>query len=89
MFTSRKRWLVGVSLALYLYFCLPATATLFYELYHLTGIGPVYWGYTVFKGGSYYFGVWDYRLPACVALALAVVVVPPLWSRLRRKGGIE
>lgn len=85
MFTSKKRWLIGTGLALYLYFLMPATAVMFYELYHLTGIGPVYWGYSLFKGAGYYFGVWDYQLHACVAVVLAAVTLPSLWSKLRGK----
>lgn len=85
MFASKKRWLIGIGLALYLYFLMPATAVVFYELYHATGIGPVYWGYTVFKGAGYYFSVWDYQLHACVAVVLLAVLLPPLWAKLRGK----
>ena len=34
-----KNWIIALAVALWLYLLLPHTATLFYELYHLTGIG--------------------------------------------------
>ena len=81
MFDSRNRWIVASLLGLYLYYLLPATAVLFYELYHLTGIGAVYWGYSAFKAGGYYFGVWEYQLVTCVLVTLLVGVVPALFKR--------
>ncbi len=35
--------------ALYCYFLLPATATVFYELYHWSQIDFIYWIYAIFK----------------------------------------
>jgi hypothetical protein len=69
---------------LYLYFLLPATAVVFYELYHLTGIGPIYWGYSAFKAGAYYFGIWEYRALACVLVSAVIVLIPALIKKLRR-----
>jgi TRAP-type mannitol/chloroaromatic compound transport system permease small subunit len=83
MLISKKRIVIATALALYLYFLLPATATMFYELYHFTEIGPIYWGYSAFKAAGYYFGVWPYQVHACIAVGLAVVVLPALWQRLR------
>jgi len=80
---TRRRTVIAVLAALYLYFLLPATATLFYELYHLTQIGPVYWGYSAFKAAAYYFGIWEYKLPACLAVAAVIVLVPMIIQRLR------
>jgi hypothetical protein len=84
MLKSKRRWLVAILTALYLYFLLPATATLFYELYHLTGLGFLYWGYTAFKAGGYYFGVWEYQILACFLVAAIIMLMPVLWHKLRR-----
>jgi glycerol-3-phosphate acyltransferase PlsY len=81
---SKRRWMVAIAAALYLYFLLPATANIFYELYHLTHIGPLYWGYSGFKAAGYYFGVYQYRLPACLLVAAAIIVMPVLFRKLRR-----
>jgi len=78
---SLKRCVVAVALAAYLYFLLPATATLFYELYHMTELGPMYWGYSAFKAAGYYFGVWPYQLHTCIALAALIIFLPMLWQR--------
>lgn len=83
MFTSKKRIVIAIALALYLYFLLPATATMFYELYHFTGFGPLYWVYGGFKAGGYYLGVWAYQIHTCIALGLAVLVIPALWQRVK------
>ena len=83
MLLSPRRWLIATLVAAYLYFLLPATATLFYELYHLTHIGPLYWGYSGFKAAGYYFGLWDYREVTCLALAAALVLLPPAWRTLK------
>ena len=69
--------------ALYLYFLLPATADMFYELYHLTHIGPIYWGYSGFKAAGYYFGVYEYRLLVCLLVAAAIILIPALVKKLR------
>lgn len=81
MFQSGRRWIVAVVVGLYLYYLLPATAALFYELYHLTQFGPIYWGYTAFKAGGYYFGIWDYQLLCCVLVALAIGLLPAAFNR--------
>jgi len=84
MFPFSKRWIIAIVIALYLYFLLPATAVMFYELYHLTELGPVYWGYSAFKAAGYYFGIWEYKPIACLALAAAIIVIPHLIRKLRR-----
>jgi hypothetical protein len=83
MIGSTRLWIAAVAVALYLYFLLPATAVIFYELYHLTGIEPVYWGYSAFKFAGYYFSIWPYQLLACVLAALAIVLVPTGIRKLR------
>ena len=85
MFLTTRRLVIAVAVGLYLYFLLPATAVLFYELYHLTGIGPVYWGYSVFKAGGYYFGIWQYQLLTCVLVSAAIVLIPGLIQKARHK----
>ncbi len=78
-----RRWIIAIAIALYLYFLLPATADMFYELYHLTKIDPVYWGYTGFKAAGYYFGVYPHRLLVCLSVAAAIIVIPALIKKLR------
>ncbi len=78
---SKKRVVIGLVLAGYMYFLLPATATFFYELYHLTGIDSVYWGYSIFKAAGYYFSVWPYQLQACIAVAAIIIFLPVVWQR--------
>lgn len=85
MFVTTKRLIIAIAVGLYLYFLLPATAVLFYELYHLTGIGPVYWGYSAFKAGGYYFGIWQYQLLTCVLVSAAIVLIPGLIQKVRNK----
>ena len=43
---------------LYLKFLLPATATLFYELYHLLHIEPFYWLYSALAVVAVLFDQW-------------------------------
>ena len=83
MLWSPRRWVIAFIVAGYLYYLLPATATLFYELYHVTDFGPIYWGYSGFKAAGYYFGIWPYHLHACLAVAGAIIILPPLWRNLR------
>jgi len=75
--------IIAIAVVQYLYFLLPATAVLFYELHHLTGVDSIYWGYTIFKAGGYYFGIWPYKLLACAAVAAAIVIIPLLYRQLR------
>ena len=84
MNVSRRVWVIAIMVGLYLYFLLPATAVMFYELYHLTGIGPIYWGYSAFKAGGYYFGVWEYQALACVLVSAVIVLIPALINKKRR-----
>jgi hypothetical protein len=80
---AKSRWIIAIAIALYLYFLLPATADVFFALYHLTHIGPLYWGYSGFKAAGYYFGIYEYRLLACLVLAAAIIVIPALFKKLR------
>jgi glycerol-3-phosphate acyltransferase PlsY len=80
---SKRRWIIAIAAGLYLYFLLPATADLFYELYHLTHIGPIYWGYSGFKAAGYYFGVYEYRVLVCLLVAAVIIVIPALIKKLR------
>jgi len=81
--TTKRRWIIAIAAALYLYFLLPATADMFFALYHLTHIGPLYWGYSGFKAAGYYFGIYEYRLFACLLLAATIIVIPSLFKKLR------
>ncbi len=87
MLLSPKRWIIAIAVVLYLYFLLPTTAVLFYELYHLTEIRHIYWGYSVFKAAGYYFGVWPYQWLACLLVAAVISLLPPIWRALRESGG--
>jgi hypothetical protein len=80
---SKRRLIIAISAALYLYFLLPTTADMFYELYHLTHIGPIYWGYSGFKAAGYYFGIYEYRLLACLMVAVSIIVIPAIVKKLR------
>jgi len=82
--TLNRRWIIAVAAALYFYFLLPATADMFFALYHLTHLGPIYWGYSGFKAAGYYFGIYEYRLLVCLLLAVAIIVIPSLFNKLRR-----
>lgn len=77
---STRRSVIGIAVGLWLYYLLPATGFLFYELYHLTGIDAVYWGYSAFKLGDYYFGLSGYKLATCVLVALAIAILPGLFK---------
>lgn len=79
-----RRWLIAIGTALYLYFLLPVTAVAFYELYHLTHIEAVYWGYSSFKAAGYYLGTWEYRELSCLGVAAVILLVPTLIGKLRR-----
>jgi hypothetical protein len=85
MMTSKRRWLFAIAVALYLYFLLPATATMFYELYHLTHIDPIYWGYSGFKAAGYYFGTYEYRLLASGLAGIAIAFIPVLVKTVSQK----
>ena len=62
----------GLAVALFLRFGLEPVGWLFYELSHATGIGWLYWGYSVFSGGGYAFGLWPYQALACLLAGLLV-----------------
>ena len=84
MSISKRRWIIAIATALYLYFLLPATAVLFYELYHLTHIGAIYWGYSGFKAAGYYLGVYEYRALVCLLLAAAILIIPSVFNKFRK-----
>ncbi len=69
-----RRVIVALAVAFYLKFLLLPTASLFYELHHLTGVDAVYWGYSVFKAAGYYFGNWSNQTLACVVVAVLIIV---------------
>jgi hypothetical protein len=82
---SRRQWIIAILAALYLYFLLPATADMFYELHHLTGIDAIYWGYSGFKAAGYYLGVYEHRVLVCLSVAAAILVIPALFKLIRRR----
>lgn len=82
MFTL-KRVILALAVGLWLYFLLPATATAFYELYHVINFDPFYWVYGGLKTGGYYFEQWPYRGVACIAVVAILVLTPAAWQKLR------
>ena len=85
---NRRALVISLLLALWLQFGLLATATFFYELHHATGIDWIYWGYSIFKAGGYYFGVWPYQGFASLALGLGLYLILS-WRRKRRQAAVE
>jgi hypothetical protein len=81
---NRKALVVSLLLALWLQFGLQTTAVFFYELHHATGIGWIYWGYSIFKGGGYYFGVWPYQALVSIGLGLGLFLILS-WRSKRRQ----
>jgi len=79
-----RRWIIALAVALYLYFLLPATASVLFKLYHATHIEAIYWGYGGFKAAGYYFGVYEHRLLVCALVAAAIIVIPALIKKLRK-----
>lgn len=78
---SRRRLIGGVAVAIFLLWCLEPTAWLFYELHHLTGIGPIYYGYSVFRAGGYFLGQSALHVP--ISLLLGLLVALPWWQGLK------
>ena len=71
----------GLVLALFLRYGLEPTGWLFYELSHATGIDGLYWGYSIFRGGGYAFGLWPYQTLACVVAGVLLSVVVMSFKR--------
>jgi hypothetical protein len=84
---TTRRWIIAVAVAMYLYFLLPATANMFFKLYHMTHIGPIYWGYSGFKVAAYFLGVYEHRLLACVSVGAAILLIPAAIGTLRKARG--
>jgi len=88
IFTEHKKALFwAVATGVYLKFLLIPTGVLFYELHHATGIDAIYWGYSIFKGVGYYFGVWQYQTLTCVLVALLIFGVAVLLGGRSNKAG--
>ena len=78
---TRRLIIFGAAVAIFLLYCLEPTAWLFYELHHLTGIDPVYYGYSLFRAGGHFFGEWAYHVRA--SLLLGVLIALPWWQGLK------
>ncbi len=74
---------ISTVFVLYLKFLLPATAGLFYELYHLLHIDLLYWIYSGFKVAAVYFGQWPGQDLALGALWLLLSLFS-YWKHKRR-----
>ena len=68
----------GLITGLYLRFGLEPTGWLFYEASHALGIDWLYWGYSVFRGAGYAFGLWKFQTLACVLVGATVALVTKL-----------
>jgi hypothetical protein len=69
--------------AVYLKFLLPATAGLFYELYHLLQIDVLYWLYSGFKVVAVYFNLWPSQNIA-IGLLWLLLSLLSYWKHKRR-----
>ena len=74
---------ISTVFVLYLKFLLPATAELFYELYHLLHIDFIYWVYSAFKVVAVYFGQWPLQNLALFLLWLLLSLFS-YWKHKRR-----
>ena len=74
----KRALLISIAVGLYLKFLLIPTGVLFYELHHATGIDFIYWGYSIFKGAGYFFGVWEYQTLTCVLVAVGLFAIAVL-----------
>ncbi len=74
----RKSLIISMLIGAYLKFGLLPTATVFYELHHLTGIDFIYILYSIFKGVGYYFSVWPMQTAACIIVALVIFLITKL-----------
>lgn len=57
--------ITGLAVALFLRFGLEPLGWLFYEASFALGIDALYWGYSIFRGAGYAFGLWSYQWLAC------------------------
>ena len=75
---------VSTAVALYLKFLLPATAGLFYELYHLLSINALYSVYIGFKVAAVYFAQWPGQNLA-IALLWILLSLFIYWKNSRQE----
>ena len=75
---------VSTAVALYLKFLLPATAGLFYELYHLLSIDALYSVYIGFKVAAVYFAQWPGQNLA-IALLWILLSLFIYWKNSRQE----
>ena len=75
---------VSTAVALYLKFLLPATAGLFYELYHLLSIDVLYSVYIGFKVAAVYFAQWPGQNLA-IALLWILLSLFIYWKNSRQE----
>ena len=65
----------GVITGLYLRLGLEPTGWLFYEASFALGIDWLYWGYSIFRGAGYAFGLWKFQTLACLLVGAGVALV--------------
>ena len=73
--TSIRAILWGMGIALYLRFGLEPTGWLFYEASFALGVDWLYWGYSIFRGAGYAFGLWAYQTLACVIFGTSLALL--------------
>jgi hypothetical protein len=74
----------GIVFTAWLRFGLEPTGWLFYEASHALHADWLYWGYTVFRGGGYLFGLWPYQTLACITAGLVLAAIVFGLGRRRR-----
>jgi hypothetical protein len=84
---TTRRWIIAITVALFLYFLLPATADMFFKLYHMTHINAIYWSYSGFKVASYFLGAYEHRMLVCVLVAAVIILIPVAIEKLRGARG--
>lgn len=73
----------AIIVALFIGFCMPLTAQLFFELYHATGVEAFYPIYSGFKAAGAFLPEYGYLVHAVVALAVVAFVIALIGSRIR------
>lgn len=73
--TTIRALLWGLAVALYLRFGLEPTGWLFYEASFALGADWLYWGYSVFRGVGYIFGLWAFQTLVCVIIGALITLL--------------
>lgn len=80
---SKMPVFVGASLSLFLYFLLPGTSALFFELYHLTELEFMYWFYSGTKLAAVFYPRWAFFEVSLITAGLVLALI--LFLRQKRQ----